>query len=560
MKYVAALVVLALAISMASAIVVSINTPQSGEAWNTGDVVSISWSSVKPKFSVFWCSNTAICDSFPEDFYAVEGCTGITDYSCSWDTTGFDEGPYTLAVQGYEIAEPYEGDGEGQGGEYPISGLQYSLVTPVYLDDTAPDTSIVYGFPNYYEEPNQFISSSTPLTLEVDDVSGAQASYWNSGEACETVEPDDWNEYSAAFYLENAGCQTVCYFSVDMADNVEVPKESTACVDHLPPITAIDAPGSPFLEDEEISFSAEDQGSPASGVAAIYYRVDEGEWRTYSIPFTLEEYISGWHDLEFYSVDNVGNEESHWYEAYQTMGHLDHYFIDAPESTLVYAIFDVIVYAQNDEDQTVEDFNGMATLSINVQTPAALYLNTVQELETDLEFIDGVAMFTIKYNDIGLIDMHAEDEDEISGDAETLSFNPPQEPTPPPGGGGSNGGTGDPFLRPSATPEPEELVITGTPEPTPEVTPEPTTAPVEDEGTAGQPSATPTATPIATATPIPTEEATASPEPQPSSATGLFTANLQPLWGAFIVIILALLYAFRSSWLPLAGMNGKKGK
>jgi hypothetical protein len=44
-----------------------------------------------------------------------------------------------------------------------------------------------------------------------------------------------------------------------------------------------------------------------SGVNTTYYRVDGGEWETYTVPFILSE--DGLLSIEYYSVDNVGNIE-----------------------------------------------------------------------------------------------------------------------------------------------------------------------------------------------------------------------------------------------------------
>ncbi|MBC7128248.1 MAG: carboxypeptidase regulatory-like domain-containing protein [Thermoplasmatales archaeon] len=44
-----------------------------------------------------------------------------------------------------------------------------------------------------------------------------------------------------------------------------------------------------------------------SGVNATYYRINEGDWITYTAPFTLS--APGKHTIEYYSIDNEGNEE-----------------------------------------------------------------------------------------------------------------------------------------------------------------------------------------------------------------------------------------------------------
>jgi hypothetical protein len=46
-----------------------------------------------------------------------------------------------------------------------------------------------------------------------------------------------------------------------------------------------------------------------SGVAATYYKIDGGSTLTYSAPITIS--VNGEHQIEYWSVDNVGNEEIH---------------------------------------------------------------------------------------------------------------------------------------------------------------------------------------------------------------------------------------------------------
>ncbi|MEM2940665.1 MAG: DNRLRE domain-containing protein [Thermoproteota archaeon] len=55
------------------------------------------------------------------------------------------------------------------------------------------------------------------------------------------------------------------------------------------------------------SLSATDD---ASGVSRTKYRVDDNSWDTYTEEFTLTDYPDGLHTLEYYSVDNVGNNET----------------------------------------------------------------------------------------------------------------------------------------------------------------------------------------------------------------------------------------------------------
>jgi len=85
--------------------------------------------------------------------------------------------------------------------------------------------------------------------------------------------------------------------------------------DESPPVSTI-AIGVPKYESDGVlyvagstgfSFSATDD---VSGVDDIKYRVDDGQWSTYTGEFALSDYSDGLHIVEYYSVDNVGNNET----------------------------------------------------------------------------------------------------------------------------------------------------------------------------------------------------------------------------------------------------------
>jgi uncharacterized delta-60 repeat protein len=57
----------------------------------------------------------------------------------------------------------------------------------------------------------------------------------------------------------------------------------------------------------EFILNADDGGG--CGVSSIKYRIDYGTWIEYSSPFTLSGEDLGNHQIEFYSVDDLGNEE-----------------------------------------------------------------------------------------------------------------------------------------------------------------------------------------------------------------------------------------------------------
>jgi hypothetical protein len=89
-----------------------------------------------------------------------------------------------------------------------------------------------------------------------------------------------------------------------LVDNVSI----NGKVDYVnPTVTATLDPADPdgnfgwYKSPVTITLSAEDNVK----VAAIYYRIDGGPWKTYTAPFTID--VDGEHTVDFYAVDEVGN-------------------------------------------------------------------------------------------------------------------------------------------------------------------------------------------------------------------------------------------------------------
>ena len=89
-----------------------------------------------------------------------------------------------------------------------------------------------------------------------------------------------------------------------LIDNVSIEGK----VDYTPPtITAILDPSSPdgnygwYKSPVTVTLIAEDNVE----VASIYYRIDNGSWKLYTAPFTID--VDGEHIVEYYAVDEVGN-------------------------------------------------------------------------------------------------------------------------------------------------------------------------------------------------------------------------------------------------------------
>ncbi|RCV64564.1 hypothetical protein C5S53_08200 [Methanophagales archaeon] len=172
-------------------------------------------------------------------------------------------------------------------------------------DNTPPVTTKIVGTPKY----DSYVTSSTPITLSATDPgpcsSGVDKTYYRINGGGGIV-------YTGPFTLFDECSHTIDYYSVDNVGNEETIHSQTLYVDNSAPITTkiVGTPkyDSYVTSSTPITLSASDLGTCASGVDKIYYRINSGGGIVYTGPFTLFDECS--HTIDYYSVDNVGNEET----------------------------------------------------------------------------------------------------------------------------------------------------------------------------------------------------------------------------------------------------------
>ena len=174
-------------------------------------------------------------------------------------------------------------------------------VTGIRIDRSAPVTRAEVADPNangWYDEPVQVVLEGS------DNLSDVTTFY--------TVDGGDTQRYEGAFAFGAEGVHDLEFWSRDAAGNVETPAGSlTLRIDRTAPTTSVLNPISPdsgwFVESGiPVAFSALDEGS---GIAATYYRIDDGPRLTYGEPFT-QELSTGQHTITYWSVDLAGNVEA----------------------------------------------------------------------------------------------------------------------------------------------------------------------------------------------------------------------------------------------------------
>jgi len=173
----------------------------------------------------------------------------------------------------------------------------YPLTAPPGSPDILPPNTT--SSPSGTIGENGWYRSSVVLTLSAIDSgtvinrAGVNATFFRIGTS------GSWLKYSSSFVLSNDGISTVQFYSTDNGSNIESKKSTAIKIDTKSPTTHATITGS------SVTLSASDN---VSEVNCTKYRVDSGTWLNYSGAFQVA--AAGNHTIEFYSIDNAGNNES----------------------------------------------------------------------------------------------------------------------------------------------------------------------------------------------------------------------------------------------------------
>jgi len=186
----------------------------------------------------------------------------------------------------------------------------------INVDDSPPATTLTYGTPYYTDGVDEWITTSTPITLTAVDypdcASGVVATYYR-------INGGTWQTYTGPFTIPDECTHTIEYYSVDCIGNEEPHHLITVHVDSSPPVTTLTF-GTPYHYDGNnwittstpIYLSAVDYPDCACGVNHTYYRIITSSyttiWYEYTGPFTIPEECE--HTIEYYSIDHIGNVEN----------------------------------------------------------------------------------------------------------------------------------------------------------------------------------------------------------------------------------------------------------
>ncbi len=184
----------------------------------------------------------------------------------------------------------------------------HEVVFEFYIDNKPPEVLLDFEG-NKYRGKYLYISPDTKVNLTAkDDKSGVDKIKYGINSSLML------NEYNEPFNINNPGLQSVFYTAIDFVGNWSSLKNEKVFVDLSPPNTGFNLEGLNFFnrdtlyitKDTRILLDVSDNGS---GINNVYYKVDNEEYKEYKSHVLIDK--EGFHNITYYGVDNVNNEEEH---------------------------------------------------------------------------------------------------------------------------------------------------------------------------------------------------------------------------------------------------------
>lgn len=216
--------------------------------------------------------------------YAVDAATGQQ----VWVTTA---GTSIPLIDEQNISQPLTGFAAAEG----LLVVPTSTTLVAYEGDTTPPT-LAWGNQTPAANPAGWNNTATDLSFTTDDdLSGVQSS----------------DQSSPLHFVAEGANQTQQVTVTDKAGNSATFTSPAVNIDLTAPstlaaISGIESNPEWYTAPVSVTLSASDN---LSGIAGTFYRVDGGSPQTYTAAFPLAS--EGIHNVEFWSVDVAGNNETH---------------------------------------------------------------------------------------------------------------------------------------------------------------------------------------------------------------------------------------------------------
>ena len=218
-------------------------------------------------------------------FSAAGGTGGInTTYfrigDGAWQEYG---GPISVSGDGVHVLQYYSVDMSGV--EEPFRTLD------IMIDTEEPETSA--SVDGSVGNDGWYVADVSVVFEALDDSSGIRAIM------CRLNDGPWTNVTEGVLSITVDGALQLEYYAIDVAGHEEDINSMEVKVDIHAPVTA------PYIDGSRVTLNVTDDGS---GVSATLYRIDGGEWKTYTDPFEVRG--EGNHTVEFFSRDAAGNNET----------------------------------------------------------------------------------------------------------------------------------------------------------------------------------------------------------------------------------------------------------
>lgn len=175
----------------------------------------------------------------------------------------------------------------------------------LYADSKPPVTTFAFDNKNYYKNSDiYYFNEKIELQFKTyDETSGLEATYFS-------INGSSYNELKENIRIENETLHEIRFYSVDHVGNAEPPKSILIRIDISKPRTDLTIDGDIYTTilspRSSIKLVANDENSK---VKNTYYSIDDKPYQSFKQSIAISNLLEGEHVLNYYSVDNAGNEE-----------------------------------------------------------------------------------------------------------------------------------------------------------------------------------------------------------------------------------------------------------
>jgi hypothetical protein len=230
------------------------------------------------------------------------GWSGLTQYTVPFTVSGSD---------GIRYIEYNSIDSFGNQ-ETPKN---HSAVSDLYLDNSAPTTTLSVGPPMHFSGGTTYFTSTAQFTLLFDDGAGSGVEntwyrIWDPTSGWSSL-----SQYTVPFTISGAdGVRYIEYNSTDMLLNMETGQNHSSIsglyLDNAAPMSSLSIGLPQYDSGTAIYVSSSTEfnisASNAAGIMGKWYKIDDtGIWTSYSGNFTIA--TEGPHKIYYNATDNLGS-------------------------------------------------------------------------------------------------------------------------------------------------------------------------------------------------------------------------------------------------------------